>query len=318
MKQSYSRWTLILAFACVYIIWGSTYLAILFGLQGFGPFLLCAFRFLLAGSFLLAWCFSRGEKWPSMKSIRINGICGALMLLGGVGSVSWAEQYLPSSLAAIIVTALPFWFVILDKKQWPFYFSNKFIMSGLLIGFAGVAILLAHGKETDLSIIDKHHQVIASMVVMGGGICWSSGSLYSKYNKTGDSFLMNGGVQFFIAGLLSLVTSGIGGEWRKFHWSGVGIQAWLAVGYLVTMGSLVTYLAYLFLLKVKPAAQVSTYVYVNPVVALLLGVWLADESITPLKISALCIILVGVLLVNIPVYKPMIRKTNDQKIPEPT
>ncbi|PWT70974.1 MAG: EamA family transporter [Bacteroidetes bacterium] len=317
MKHGYNKWILFLSFACVYVIWGSTYLAILFGLKGFAPFLLCAIRFLLAGFIILSWCFIRGEKRPSIRSIRINSICGACMLFAGVGSVCWAEQYLPSSLAAIIVTALPFWFVILDKRQWSFYFSNKFIMAGLLIGFAGVALLLGFGKQSSFSPDEKHKQVIATMVLLMGGICWSFGSLYSKYHKTGDSFLMNGGIQFFIAGLLSLVVSGISGEWNNFQWIRVGNRAWLAVGYLVSMGSLVTYLAYLFLLKVKPAAQVSTYVYVNPVVALFLGVWLAHESITPLRIVALSIILIGVLLVNIPVYKPGAGKESNKKVPEP-
>ncbi|HEX4851797.1 MAG TPA: EamA family transporter, partial [Puia sp.] len=312
----YGKWMIVLAFACVYIIWGSTYLAILFGLKGFGPFLLCAIRFILAGIFLLIWCLARGEKWPSIKSLRINSICGASMLLGGVGSVCWAEQFLPSSLAAIIVTALPFWFVILDRKQWQFYFSNKFIIGGLLIGFAGVVMLLGFGKEASFSIKSHPQQTIGTIVILCGGVCWSTGSLYSKYNKTEDSFLMNGSMQFLIAGLFSLIASGIGGEWQQFHWSQVGIQAWLAVGYLMTMGSLVAYLAYLFLLKVRPAAQVSTYVYVNPVVALLLGVWLANESITPLRIVALCIILVGVLLVNVPVYRPTIERKVSKKITE--
>jgi drug/metabolite transporter (DMT)-like permease len=299
----HNKWIVALAFAAVYIIWGSTYLAILLGLKGLPPWILCAFRFLLAGILLLAWCLWKGEKFPTMNSIRINSLCGVLMLCGGVGSVSWAEQYISSSLAAIFVTALPFWFVIFDKKKWSFYFSNKVIIGGLLLGFAGVILLLGFGKTSNEAVHKTGNELAGILVILFGGICWASGSLYSKYRITGNSVLMNGALQLFIAGLFSVAISGLSGEWKNFQFSQVSISAWLAALYLVTMGSIVTYVSYLFLLKVRPAAQVSTYVYVNPVVALFLGALIAQEQITGIKIVALLIILSGVLLVNIPSYK---------------
>lgn len=301
--REYNRWIIFLAFAAVYIIWGSTYLAILIGLRGLPPILLCAFRFLFAGILLIGWCIYKGEKLPGLRSVRINSLCGILMLFGGVGSVCWGEQYLSSSLAAIIVTALPFWFILLDKKQWGFYFSNKLIIGGLILGFVGVLVLIGFDKPAQPEFAKTGNQLIGSLIILAGGICWASGSLYSKYHVTGNTVLMNGATQFFAGGLFSLLISGSIGEWQNFHWAMVSTQAWLALLYLVSMGSLITYVAYLFLIKVRPPAQVSTYVYVNPVVALFLGAWIANEKITIIKMIGLLIILFGVLMVNIPVYK---------------
>jgi drug/metabolite transporter (DMT)-like permease len=301
-----NKWIIFLAFAAVYIIWGSTYLAILLGLKGIPPLLLCALRFIIAGVLLLGWCLWHGEKFPAQNSIRINSLCGILMLSGGIGSVSWAEQYISSSLAAVIVTALPFWFVIFDKKKWSFYFSNKFIIGGLLLGFTGVVLLLGFEKTPQEAIHKSGNQLAASLIILAGGICWSCGSLYSKYRVTGSSILMNGAIQLLIAGIFSFAISGLAGEWKNFHLKQVGNEAWLALLYLVTMGSIVTFVCYLFLLKVRPAAQVSTYVYVNPVVALFLGALIAQERITGTKIIGLLIILCGVLLVNIPSYRTVI------------
>src|SRR5262249_40556001 len=142
-----SRLKIFLAFSAIYIIWGSTYIALLIGVKSMPPFVLSGLRFTLAGIILYGYCLWRGEARPDFASLRKNAICGVLMLFGGAGSVAWAEQYLPSSLAAIIVTTLPFWFVLLDKKQWAFYFSNKLIIGGLLIGFIGVAVLVGLDKS---------------------------------------------------------------------------------------------------------------------------------------------------------------------------
>ncbi|MBS1599149.1 MAG: EamA family transporter [Bacteroidetes bacterium] len=299
----YSKLVIFLAFAAVYIIWGSTYLAILIGLRGLSPWTLCTLRFLLAGILLFGWRLLKREKIPSMNSIRINSICGALMLCGGVGSVCWAEQYISSSLAAIIVTALPFWFVIFDRKKWTFYFSNKIIIAGLLVGFAGVMLLVGFDHSPQQSSHKTGNELAGILVILFGGICWSSGSLYSKYHVTGSSILMNGAIQLFIAGILSFIISIIAGEWKNFQFANVSTDAWLAALYLVTMGSIVAFVCYLFLLKVRPAAQVSTYVYANPVVAVFLGALIAGEKITGTKIIALLVILSGVLLVNLPSYK---------------
>jgi len=298
-KTGTNNWKVMLAFAAVYIIWGSTYLVILVALKNIPPFLMSGLRFLFAGLLLLAICIQKREAWPSTPSLKINTLCGILMLFGGTVSVTWGEQYLPSSLAAIIVTSLPFWFIVLDKKQWPFYFANKLIIVGLLIGFAGVAVLVGFDKpDHPFANADRGKQVLAIFGIVAGGIAWSGGSLLAKYKPTGNSVLMNAATQLLIAGVFTLIVSGISGEWHAFSFEQVHISSWMAVLYLVTFGSLVTYLCYLWLLKVRPAAQVSTYVYINPVVAVILGALFMNEQITWVQVLSLAIILGGVLLVN--------------------
>jgi drug/metabolite transporter (DMT)-like permease len=297
-----SKWTIVLAFAAVYIIWGSTYLGIQLGLRDIPPFLLSSIRFLLAGVVLLAWCLWKKDPMPSRKDIGRNAICGALMLFGGTVSVTWAEQYIPSSVAAIIVTSLPFWFVLLDKKQWSYYFSNKLIIAGLLVGFLGVVLLMSFGHTNTADNINSNKKLAGSLVIVAGGIAWTVGSLYSKYRPSQSSLLMNGSIQLLATGIFTAIISIAAGEPQKMDWSLVQFSSWMALLYLATMGSIVAYLSYLYLLKMRPAAQVSTYVYVNPIVALLLGAVIASEPIGWWQVIALLIILSGVFLVNMPKY----------------
>lgn len=297
-----TQWTVILAFAAVYIIWGSTYIALLIGIQSIPPFLLSALRFLFAGTLLCGWCLVKREFFPSVKSIGVNSVAGVLTLFCGTVSVAWAEQYISSSLAAIIVTAIPFWFIILDKKQWSFYLNNKTIIAGLLIGFTGVIILVGFDKEYSANNT-QNNQLVGILAVIAGGIGWTSGSLFAKYRPTGSPLLVNTALQLLSAGVFCILVSYLSGEWKNFSFSSVSSNAWLALFYLATMGSIVAYSSYLFLLKVRPPALVSTYVYVNPIVALLLGAILVNEPVTWIKILALTIILGGVLLVNLSKYR---------------
>lgn len=299
------NWKIFFSFAAIYIIWGSTYFALLIGVQTIPPFLLSATRFLAAGILLYAWCLWKREKQPDLSSLKRNAICGILMLFGGTVSVAWAEQYIPSSLAAIIVTGLPFWFVLLDKKQWPFYFSNKIILVGLLIGFAGVAILVGFDKSSHPFTGTSTMKTYGALAILCGGVAWTIGSLYAVYNPVKNSLLMNTSQQLLAAGLFCSVVSYLAGEHRSLHIQNISIRSWMALVYLVVMGSIIAYMSYLYLLKMRPAVQVSTYVYINPVIALLLGGIFAHETITFMQVIALFIILSGVLLVNMPKYKTL-------------
>ncbi len=303
-----SKLKIFLAFAAIYIIWGSTYLALLIGVQSMPPFLLSAMRFTLAGILLYAYCLWRREAQPDFSSLQKNALCGILMLFGGTGSVAWAEQYLPSSLAAIIVTTLPFWFVLLDKKQWSFYFSNKLIIAGLVIGFIGVAVLVGFDKSPHPFAGNSSMKTYGAIAIIAGGISWTIGSLYSKYSPAKNSVLMNATLQLLIAGLFTFLISFLSGELNNYSLGNAKKEAWSALVYLIIMGSVIAYLSYLWLLKVRPATQVSTYVYVNPVVAVLLGAIIINEQITWLQITGLIIILSGVLMVNIAKYKGAIQK----------
>lgn len=296
------RIKVLLAFASIYIIWGSTYLALRFGIETIPPFLLSAVRFFIASMLLFAYCILKGKKLPDARSIINNSVCGTLMLGGGTVSVAWAEQYVPSGTAAIIVTFLPFWFVLLDKKQWTYYFSNKIILLGLLLGFFGV-MLLVNFSHTDTSGLNKPgHTTFGIIAILLGGVAWTIGSLILKYNTKNTSLMVNGTIQLFATSVVCLVISLATGEFNAFSFQQVSAQSIFAMIYLATIGSIVAYLSYIYLLSVRPAVQVSTYVYVNPVIAVLLGVILANEVVTPAELFSLFIILCGVLLVNMPKY----------------
>ena len=298
------KWKVILAFAAVYIIWGSTYLAIIFAIRDIPPVLMSGMRYFLAGIFLYGWCaLVKKEKSPDLSSVGKNALCGIMLLFGGTGSLAWAEQYISSGLAAIIVTSVPFWFVLLDKKQWSFYFSNRIILIGLLVGFAGVVLLISFGKSST-SVSSTHGQQLAGMLVLiAGGISWTLGSLYSKYKPAGASVTMNAATQLVIAGIFCALVSLVSGEAKGFSLSQVHTGSFLALLYLVVFGSLITYLCYIWLLQVKPPAQASSYVYVNPIVAILFGALIGRETITGVHVLSLTIILCGVLLINLPKYK---------------
>ena len=286
----------IAAFAALYIIWGSTYLAIFLAIKSIPPFLMAGGRFLIAGLVLYSWCRLQGEATPDIKSIGNISLSGVLLLFVGNSGLVWVEQYLPTGFSAIIIATVPLWFVILDKRQWKFHFANKQIIIGLLIGFAGILSLFA-GKS-NINFHDNK-MLISFFVLIFGSISWATGSLYSKYKKSNGSTGMKAAIQMMAAGLLSLVV-GIGsGELQVFAWSNISLQSILAVLYLITFGSLVGYMSFVWLMSVRPPSLVGTYAYVNPVVAVFLGWLFANEQITWHQVLALLIILTGVIIVNL-------------------
>lgn len=292
---------IILAFAAIYIIWGSTFYAVHIALQSFPPFLLSSLRFLIAGIVLLLYCIIKREPLPSAIDIRKNALCGLALFIGGVVAVVWAQQYISSSLASIVITT-PFWFVVLDKKQWPYYFSNKWIIAGLITGLIGVILLLGF-KKGRAGSTDEFMQLMAILCMIGGSFMWVSGSLYLKYNPSKTSVYVNTSIQLISAGIFCLCISLFRQEPQQIVISNIHTTAAIALGYLSIISTLITFMAFVWLIKVRPPAMVSTYSYVNPVVAVLLGCLLGGETVSPLQIIALFITLCGVLLVNIPRYK---------------
>lgn len=287
----------ITAFAAIYLIWGSTYLAILFGLKTMPPFLMSGIRFATAGAILLAWRLARGER-PTLRPTLQNAFAGVLMLFGGTGAVVWVEQHITSGMAAIIVASMPFWFVLLDYRQWAYNFSQKLILGGILIGFAGILTLFGSGTGNF-----SEQTVSAIMVLLAGCILWAGGSLYLKYTPNTQSTMLNAGIQMLAAGIFSTVVGWATGEPGRFSFAAVSAESWLGLGYLITFGSLVGYLSYVWLLSVRPVVQVGTYAYINPVVAVLLGSLIAGEAFSTRQMLALAVILGGVLLINLPKYK---------------
>ncbi len=305
--QTPSATKVVAAFTILYLVWGSTYFFIRLSVEHIPPMLVGCLRYVIAGIMMLIWCAVTGEKIFSWRVINPAIVSGLLLLVGGNGALIWAEQYVPSSLAAILLAAGPIWFVVLDKGKWAENFRSKATIAGLLGGSAGVLMLFGEkllGSEPEGTVAGGHHrEVMALVMLVLCAISWAGGSLYSKYKAAGNSNAVNAGWQMTAAGICFVLLSLGGGEWSHFRPQEVPLSSWLSVAYLVTMGSLVGYSAFTWLLQVRPATQVSTHAYVNPVVAVLLGVYFAGEHLSFVQLSGLLVILVSVLLINLAKYR---------------
>ncbi|RFZ92263.1 EamA family transporter [Mucilaginibacter conchicola] len=287
------------AFFAIYVVWGATYLAVIYGLKTIPPFILVGLRYAAAGLILMAWCKIKKEKLPKWKYLWRHALSGTMMLVGGTGMIAWAEQYISSGQAAILVATEPLIFLLVDKKRWPEYFSNKYILSGLVIGFTGIFLFLKLGvTETNTSSM----AIIASVVVIISALIWVLGSLITKDAKGDSSTVMNASVQLISAGIACAIIIAIKGEYIGFSFGKVSMESWGGLLFLIVMGSLVAYLSFIWLIGIKPPAVVSTHTYVNPVVAVLLGWLFINEPVNGQQLLCLLIILVGILLVNVPGY----------------
>jgi drug/metabolite transporter (DMT)-like permease len=301
-KPTVSGGMVVLAFATVYIVWGSTYFFIQRAVQEIPPFIMGAMRFILSGSLLMGWCIYRGEKIWDKEQIKTAAIAGLILLFLGNGAVIWAEKTLPSSLVAILASATPIWFVLLDRKKWTENLTSTSTVIGLLIGFIGVILLFSEQVAGVMKTSGHNLQMVSLIVIILGSVSWAGGSLYAKYNSKGTA-TVSSAWQMLVAGVAFLPGSLISKEWPGFNAGAVSGGGWIAVFYLVIMGSLVGYSAYIWLLQVRPATQVSTNAYVNPVVAVLLGTLFAGEHMSALQLLGLAIILTSVLLINLAKYR---------------
>jgi drug/metabolite transporter (DMT)-like permease len=292
----------VIAFAIVYVVWGSTYFFIQMAVHGFPPMLMGALRFFTAGVLLLTWCRFKGDKLWVKRDVVTSAISGLLMLFVATGIVIWAERTLPSAMVAIMVSANPIWFVILDRVNWKLNFKSRTTIAGLILGFAGVILLFGEAISKSLSGAINHAQLTGLILLLAGPIAWSAGSLVSKKRGSDAPARVNTSWQMIIAGLAFIPASLFNHELGSFHLASVPLQSWLAIGYLILFGSIAAFSAYVWLLKVRPATEVSTHSYVNPVIAVLLGTLFAHENISGLQIFGLVVILISVLLVNMAKY----------------
>jgi drug/metabolite transporter (DMT)-like permease len=281
-----------LAFIAIYFVWGTTYLAALWGLEGMEPFVLSSLRYLLAGILLLIWCLMRRYSWPELSILKVAAIAGIVMLVGGSGLMVVAEKYISSGHAAVVIATEPLFFLLFDRKRWKEYFSNPFVISGLIIGFLGIALFSYFTPEQK----DIGYQgVIGTLITLGGSILWVVGALYyerSSEVKKHPHILMSS-IQLLSAGIFSAILALALGEWNEFHIEEVTANAWFGLLFLVIMGSIIAYMSFMWLMKVQPPAIVSTHTYVNPIVAVFVGWLLADERITWIQFFSLLIVLVG-------------------------
>ncbi|HEY5408096.1 MAG TPA: EamA family transporter [Ginsengibacter sp.] len=291
----------IIAFAIVYIVWGSTYFFVQASERDFPPFVLGALRFFASGILLMLWCASKGYQLVYRPQIKTSFIVGNLLLFIGNGSIIWAELTLPSSFVAVLVSAAPLWFVLFDSRNRKANLNNKHIVIGIITGFTGVILLFSEKIFSGLSTTAGAIQIVSLVVVVAGNISWCVGSLYSKYNSSGNT-IVGAAWQMIFAAISFLIIALCTGEINHFHFHDIHLRAWLSVIYLIFLGSLAGYSAYIWLLQVRPATHVSTNSYVNPVVAVLLGVFFGGETINALQIAALAIILSSVFIINFDKY----------------
>jgi drug/metabolite transporter (DMT)-like permease len=289
-----SRWQLAAAFAAVYIVWGSTYLAILFALETLPPFWMAAARFLLAGGLLYAWARWRGAPPPTRVHWRGAAVVGALLLLGGNGGVVWAEQRVPSGLAALLVATVPLWMVLLDGAGRGWRRPPLQVLMGIGIGLVGVGLLVGSGRVAGGQAVDP----LGAGVLVLASLSWASGSLYARRAPLPSSPLLGTAMEMIGGGLCLAVAGLIAGEHQRLDLAAASPKSLLAVVYLVVFGSLVGFTAYVFLLRHTRPALVATYAYVNPVVAVLLGWALADEPLTARTLLAGAVIVGAVVLIT--------------------
>lgn len=286
----------LLAFGAVYIIWGTTYLAIVIGLQSVEPFLLASMRYIISGFLLLLYCLIKREN--IFRKFAINNILlGAVMLPLGQGILFWAEKHISSGLTAIFISTLPVWYIIADRRNWKNYFHSKLTLVSILLGIIGIAILFRSPSAAQ----EQHTggiTIIASLAVVLSCFCWAAGSLYFKYNHKTGSLFASIGWQLAGGTISCLLISLFTGELNTFSFSAVTTNSWLAVFYLAIAGSIIAFVSLYWLLARRPAAVVGTYAYVNPVIAVLLGYLFADESITAVQLIGMTIILIAAYLAN--------------------
>ena len=292
------------AFLAVYIIWGSTYLAIRIVEESLPPFFMAGTRFVLAGVIIYALCRLRGPVHESKSDWGRAFAVGGLMLLCGHGAVIYAEQWVPSGLTSLLVGTVPLWMALMDWL-WNRHKPSPRVAGGLALGFAGV-ILLAGGFEgLGASSVD----VAGATIIVFGALLWANGSLYSRSAKFPNLGLLGTGLEMVAGGALLLVASMVTGEWSRIRLDLVSARSLGAWVYLVVFGSLVGFTCYIWLLKMVSTARASTYAYVNPIVAMFLGWALANEPITTRNIVAAVIILASVVVIT--TYQK--QEKNDQK-----
>jgi drug/metabolite transporter (DMT)-like permease len=289
-----SSTTLVLvAFAAVYIVWGSTYLAIRIGIESFPPLILAGLRHITVGLFLYPILRVKTGIKPTAANWRTAIVAGALLLFVGNGGVSWAEQTVPSGVTALLVATVSLWLVIVDWLRPGGVRPVPRVAMGLLMGFAGLALLVGPAQ---LGGSERVNPVGAAVLVIAS-LAWACGSLYSKHGGMPSSPMLGVAMQSFAGGVILLVAALFAGEFRGLHLGAISLRSWLALGYLIVFGSGIGFSAYIYILHKSTAARVATYAFVNPVVALFLGWLIASETITLRTILAAAVILTAVILV---------------------
>jgi len=292
-RQQPPAWLVVAAFGAVYLIWGSTYLGIRLAIDSMPPLLMAGARALFAGVILYAFVRAKGAPRPRILHWRNATIVGGLLLFAGNGGVSWAELTVPSNITALMVAAVPLWMNLIDWLRPGGQRPHTGVFAGLALGFAGVALIV-------LSKDSHGHNVVAPLgacVLVIAPFCWALGSIYSRHAEQTPTALLNIGMQMIGGGAIMLLAGLALGEGGRFHFDQITNQSAWAFVYLTFIGSLVGFTAYVWLLQVSTPAKVSTYAYVNPLVAVVLGSLFLKETLPPgVLVAGACVIGAVVLI----------------------
>ena len=296
-----ATWKILLAFAIIYFVWGSTFLAIRVGVREVPPLILAAIRFSIAGLALYAWVSARGEKQPTAREWRSASLLGLVIFVFDYGLLFWSEQRVPSGVAAVMLATIP---VFMALSEIIFLRTQRLtlrLVSALLIGIAGVAVLMAHSLNLGGAPVDK----LGAIALIFASISWSIASIFSRKLPLPPSKLMSSAAQMLTGGIFLTILAAALGEFHNFHPSAVSRAVWLSLLYLIVAGSIIGFTAYVWLLHHESPTKVGTYAYVNPIVAVLVGYFLGGEELTTRTIlGSLCILVSVIVITTMPAKKP--------------
>ncbi len=298
LSQPPSTLRVALALATVYVIWGSTYLAIAIAIESMPPFWMAGVRFVVAGALLYGFSRWRGAPRPTLPHWRSAALIGGLLLLGGNGGVVWAEQRVSSGIAALLVSMVPLWMVLFRWMQPGGERPTKQVWAGVTLGFIGLMLLVRPGSDGSGAGVDKIDLLGVAALVLAC-ISWAWGSIYSRRVPLPDSPFLVTGMEMLCGGALLLLFGAFAGEASRLDLAAVSSRSALALLYLITFGALAGFTAYIWLLKVANPVLVSTYAYVNPIVAVFLGWLILGEPITAKTLIAAAVIVAGVVLITL-------------------
>ncbi|WP_346858369.1 EamA family transporter [uncultured Draconibacterium sp.] len=290
---------IIFAYFLIYVVWGSTYYFIGYALNDFPPFLLGAVRFSIAGVILLAWRYYKGVNVFEKSLVKKSAVSGLVLLFIDMAVIMLAQSYVTSSLVAIIASSTTIWILLLDFPMWKKNFRNPFTIVGIVIGFLGVLMLYLE-QYLNENITSLHNTGI--YILIFGCISWAVGTLYTKYfsmREANTDAFSGAAWQMIFASAMFWIFSLWRGELATVDVKTISTSSWASVFYLIIFGSIFAYTAYIWLLKVRPAAEVATHAYVNPVIAIIIGVTLGKELVTGIQIGGLVLILTSVTLVQL-------------------
>jgi len=292
-QHSSNRTLFFLSFAAVYFIWGSTYFAIRIGIESFPALLVPALRHLSVGLVFYPLFRYLSREKPTVAQWRAAIVTGVLLLCVGNGIVSWAEQFVPSGITALLVATVSLWMVLLDWLRPGGVRPAPRVFAGILLGLVGMALLVGPKNLGGSERVSP----FGTLILVIASLAWAYGSIYSKHHPVPHSAMLGVAMQCLAAGVALLMVAALSGELHTFHWANVTTRSWLALVYLAVFGSGVAFSAYVYLIKHSSSTHLGTYAFVNPVVALLLGWSLAGEPLSLRTILASIIILGAVILV---------------------